>query len=323
MSSVDTLESPDAKHDRAYWIAWAICAIAALVPIWSVKYLPMVDVPQHAVQVSIIKNLADPAYGFANEFELHWFTPYAMVYLLGRIFAQFFSIATSISLVVSLVVLGLPLAMHHLLKTVRGEVWWSLLGFPLAFGYSFYWGFVNMLVAVPLVVWALAVGIRFAEKRTWPRAAALVAITVALFFSHVYGMALAVGLVALEILLKSRSFRSAVIGLLPLSVCAAMSLLWIADFRHVLDTTPDRESVWHIGWYRFGELPGSLLGGPKDTLMTVFGVAMIVLVASAIRVKDKSLSYWCRWIPFAACLAAFLVGTPVMAPASLPNAEDA
>jgi hypothetical protein len=68
--------SADADDRRRFWSTFALCAAMALVSIWCVKYLPMVDLPQHAVQISIWKNLHDPRYGFADYFELHYFTPY-------------------------------------------------------------------------------------------------------------------------------------------------------------------------------------------------------------------------------------------------------
>jgi hypothetical protein len=50
--------------------------------------------------------------------------------------------------VVSLAVLALPCSLPYWLRCVGlTERWWALLGSPLAYGFSFNWGFLNFVLA--------------------------------------------------------------------------------------------------------------------------------------------------------------------------------
>src|SRR6187399_3331187 len=54
-----------------FGIAFALVAvIAGTFALFS--YLPMVDLPQHAAQLSAWIHLDDPNYGFAEQFEINW-----------------------------------------------------------------------------------------------------------------------------------------------------------------------------------------------------------------------------------------------------------
>ena len=67
-------------------VAWAFFAF---------PYLPMVDLPQHAAQLSAWVHLKDPAYGFVDQFEVNWWTPYLLSYLLARPFVALRTVATA------------------------------------------------------------------------------------------------------------------------------------------------------------------------------------------------------------------------------------
>ena len=140
----------------AYWWAFIACSIAALVPLWTVKYLPMVDLPQHLAQVAIWMHIKDPAWGFGEQYGLNFMSPYLLGYVLIRVAAVFFDLDVAAKLVISVAVLGTPLALHRLLVRCGGDRWWSLVGFLLAFGFGFYWGFLNYILAVPLGLLLLA-----------------------------------------------------------------------------------------------------------------------------------------------------------------------
>jgi hypothetical protein len=296
-------------RDRAYRIAFAACAAAALVPILGVKYLPMVDLPQHAAQVSVLAHWNDPAYGFAGQYELHPFTPYGACYLVGWAFARLLDIHAAMSLVVALSVVGLPLSLHYLLRTVGGERWWSLLGFPLAYGFSFYWGFLNFLVALPLMVVFVARGFGHARRGTWTAVPGLVALSVALFFAHAYAIALGLTLVGLEVVRRSRSIGALARGGLPLVVPGAMLVAWYVSFGRTEAASRAAEvpTVWELGRHRLVELPGLVLGRGDDPLMVAFGAALIVLVALSVRPLRAAGRSWADAVPLALVLAGYLL----------------
>jgi hypothetical protein len=89
-----------------FWGCFAVCAAAAMIPIWSVKYLPMVDLPQHAAQISMWKHYDDPAFGFAEQVEFNILTPYLLAYCLARLLSTVLSVAAAWKGVISLAVGG-------------------------------------------------------------------------------------------------------------------------------------------------------------------------------------------------------------------------
>src|SRR5687767_8854307 len=103
------------NRDRGYWIAFALCTAAAAVPFLAVRYLPMADLPEHAAQVALLTAFQDPCYRFDQLFEINWFTPYLLAYLVARAFAVVLSVHAAIKLTVFVSVIALPLAMRELL----------------------------------------------------------------------------------------------------------------------------------------------------------------------------------------------------------------
>ena len=53
-----------------------------MVPIWIGRYLPMVDMPQHAAQITRCTRCGAATKRSPRLFEINWFTPYLLGYLL-------------------------------------------------------------------------------------------------------------------------------------------------------------------------------------------------------------------------------------------------
>lgn len=173
------------KDEKQYWAAFFVCSLASLLPLWLVKYPPMTDLPAHAAQVFIIKNLHNPAFGFEGVYEVNFFTPYLFAYATALLFAQFFSVLVSLKLMLSIALFLWPLSLRTMLKEAKGNLWWSLLGFPLFYGHAFYWGLITFEFSVPLAFFVLALGMSHAKKYSPKKAAGLAGAGVVLFFSHV------------------------------------------------------------------------------------------------------------------------------------------
>jgi hypothetical protein len=285
-------------------LALGACAAAALVPIWSVRYLPMTDLPQHAAQISIWKHLSDPAYGFAGQFELNWFTPYLLGYALARAFAAFLPVATAVKAVVTLAVVATPLAMDRLLARTGADRSLALLGIPLAFGFSFYWGFLNFIVAIPIGIAFVASCHGYARRPTLRRAIVLALFAIGLYFAHVLVLAVAGAAGALVIAAAAPGPRAAALRVAPLLAPAPFVALWAfrTQASESLVRTPD---LWAIGAGRVLELPATLLGYAGDreagAMAALLAVAVVVI---GIRPRRSLLA----WAPAAVALAAFLLG---------------
>jgi hypothetical protein len=206
--------------------AFVLCAGATIALLWSVRYLPMVDLPQHTAQLSYWIHYDDPAFGFAEQLRINWFSPYLLGYALARAAALVLPVAAALKLVITLSILALPLAMDRLLRYAGGDRWWALLGFPLGLGFAFQWGFFNWMVALPLFLWLLPATLEYARSPS-PRGAVLLALVgAALFFAHGLMMVFFVLVAGASVLYSARSLRRAALPLLPLLVPLGVAVCW-------------------------------------------------------------------------------------------------
>lgn len=258
-----------------------VCALAACVPIWSVKYLPMTDLPQHAAQIHLWQNLASP--DVARLYEINWFTPYVAGYAMARGFADLTGVLVAWKLVITLAVLALPAALAYLFRAAGRDPAWGLIGFPLAFGYSFYWGFLNFLVAMPLGIALLGAIIRYGEEPT-RRGAVLVGLgACVLFFGHVLVMLAIVGAGGLWLLCR-RGFVYA----LPLAAPLPIVVAWTLATRSA--DTQVREMTMLAGppaVMRLIGLPGILLGEPADAAALATGSVVFLLIVLSMRLSRE------------------------------------
>src|SRR5689334_1021209 len=63
---------------RLFWVVLVLSA----APLWFGQYLPAVDLAQHAAQVAALKQVLAGNEMFTSLFEINWFTPYLLGYLL-------------------------------------------------------------------------------------------------------------------------------------------------------------------------------------------------------------------------------------------------
>lgn len=238
-----------AVPERAFRASFAACAAAALLTIWTVKYLPMVDLPQHAAQVSIWQHLHDPHFGFAGRFEVHRSTPYLATYALVRALAAVMPLRVALQLVLSLAVVGLPLSLLVFFRRRSVSAWWSLLGFPLAFGYSFRWGFLPFVVGLPLAFLYLAQAGQHARAPSPRRALGLGAFSLLLFSVHGL-LGVCCPLLAASGMVGAPERGRWSLRLAPLGT----ALPWMIAWR-LLDPPPSHlPIVWELGPHRFAEL---------------------------------------------------------------------
>src|SRR5262245_53269830 len=66
------------SNPRLFWVV----LVLSVVPLWFSPYLPAVDLSQHASHVAALKEILAGNETFTRLFELHWFTPYLIAYLL-------------------------------------------------------------------------------------------------------------------------------------------------------------------------------------------------------------------------------------------------
>lgn len=70
------------RFDRASQVLLLVAVVAACLPIWVPRYLPLFDLPNHLAAVFVWRHLHDPAYGLAEFYRLRLIpAPYWGYYL--------------------------------------------------------------------------------------------------------------------------------------------------------------------------------------------------------------------------------------------------
>jgi len=297
---------------------------AAVLPVWIPSYPPMTDLPQHAAQVGLLHQMRNPHFPFSSLYELNWFTPYLLGYLLIYLLSPICGIVTACKLVISFFVVGFPLASALLLDFAGVDIFWAILTIPCVYGFAFQWGFLNFLIAAPLGLAFLWLVGRSSSRRPLLWTVLLALSAVALFFCHalVCGFFLACG--ALFLLSDRASFRDRLGSILPLTVVLPVALLWIkVTLAHPAARRP---MIWDLDWFHtvepyYSSLSESLglpesgwgrLNGFFPRLLGVFpslwsvcvGAALFLLpLCGGLRFSKRPAMF----LPLLACIALLLL----------------
>lgn len=273
------MSEPLRQPSSGFAAAYLVAAAAALAPLLAVKYPPMVDLPQHAAAVFIWKHYADPAYGYREIFAIDYLSPYLLGHGSARLLAAVMPVLWAMKSVTALSILALPLAMAHLFRRAGGEVWGALLGFPLAYGFAFYWGFVNYMLALPAALFFAAAGLGYARAPTRRSGLLLAVFAFVVYFCHALAFVFAVPVVGAWILIGAgRELRLGLRRLWPLLPAAGMIAAWLL-WQRATNPSLAAPLLWsEPPWQRLLALPAHLLGaGHQGGLRLLAGLLVVLL----------------------------------------------
>ena len=262
----------------------------------------MVDLPQHAGQVSIGLNWDDPALQYQEHYRRGPLSPMVTGMTAAFLLAQVVSVELAFKVVIALSVLGIPFAMRVLLRELGGHPWWVFLSFPAGFGFAFSFGFVNFCLAVPLVLLLFVLTIRYSARPTLTGGIGLFAMVLLVFATHAIAFGFG-GLVAgLIVLARAPSLSAGLRRTAPLLLALPIALYWVAATGQdeALARLPP---IFGYGWFRLPMLAAHVAGaGPSaHTMVLVLAILAVPLVAGA-RLSTQA---W-RWIPLVVSVALFL-----------------
>ena len=281
-----------------------MCAAACAVPFLVTYRMPMNDLPQHAAQVTLWKHYSDPCYRFDLVYDRDWFTPYLLGYSIARFFGAFLSVNNALKLTAYLAVVALPLALRMLTTRAGIDPWLSLFGFPLAIGFSFYWGFLNFIVAVPLgivfVAWAYDYSLQPAPRR----GAALTLLALLLLASHALVFLVCAAIAGAMHSMLWRDPKRMLITALPYTMPVPFALLWAARVRS-REPRIQLPTTWNETWLRPIALPFRLLGSELDpaAIGFVFVLAAIAILCGVRPSRDPR-----RWLPLIIAALCYFFG---------------
>jgi hypothetical protein len=219
----------------------------------------MIDLPQHAAQVALLRDLLLGQSAFDELLRINLLTPYLIAYGLALPLALVMPAAAALKVVLMLAYYAYVALCVQLRRATGGDARLDWLAVPGFFGFAWSWGFVTFLVAAPLgllfILWAW----KYAHAPSRPLAVLTTAAGGALFFCHgmVFALALAVGMALLA--LKLRRPRAIVRAGWPYLLLLGFALLFFVFVRQGEPPPPypyeysSEPLTWHHGPRRIVE----------------------------------------------------------------------
>ncbi len=222
-------------------------SLVATIPVWIPPHPPMADLAQHAAQVQLWRSLHDPAFRFAGLFQVNWFTPYLVGYLLVYPLVPLVGIVAACKTVIALALAAVPLTTRLVMKEIGADTGWALLTVLGMYGFSYQWGLLNFLVATPMGLLFFWLVMRHIRAPRWTSACELAAMSVALFFCHALICAFFCVVVAVYAVFALGGLRTAIVRLLPLAVVVPIAYFWSRTAAsNPLAQVP---VVWDLNWF--------------------------------------------------------------------------
>ena len=293
---MDPMAAPRPSRRRTCLLL-AFAGVCAALPVWVAHYPPMVDLPQHAQQVALFRELHDPGFRFAHMFEVDWFTPYLIGYALLYALTPLFGILTACKLVVTAALAAIPPATGLLIDEIGGDAFWAVLVTPGLLGCVYYWGFLNFLVAAPLGILFLWMWMRRMRDPTPGSAAAIAVLVNLLFFCHALACAFCMIIAAGWLLLRTRRLRDVLRIGFPLITVLPLAAQWVFNSSSHPYASPTVVG-WDLGWFTPADsasMDGRLLGFfPRlfGLPRNAFGPGVLLLLAAIVPYYVFKLKKW-------------------------------
>jgi hypothetical protein len=109
---------------------FAVAVALSVAPLWFGSMLPLVDMPQHAAQIVALHEMWTGNETFLRVFEINWFTPYLLGYLLLYAIALVVPVNVATQVLATLAVASIPLLTGRLLRVAGADERWKWLAIP-------------------------------------------------------------------------------------------------------------------------------------------------------------------------------------------------
>ncbi len=279
-------------------VLWALAFAAFLLgAFFAVPYLPMVDMPQHAAQISIWQRLGNLGFPETQRFELNLRTPYLGAYALARALSGPLGVIAGLKLTVWLSIIGHWAAFDWLVRCTKHERWLGLLGLPMGMGYGFYYGFISFIGALPFALAAVSLALRHREAPTLASGSWLAAALSATLATHGFALGLSVLLVA-PLLLRGQG--SLLARGAPLLAPLALMVVWLmpGSSARAIGST-----VWDPRFWELGSVPSLLLAASAaDIAATVLGLIFLGFIGLSLGRPSREPE---RYLPIVGLLLGF------------------
>ena len=289
--------------------ALAITIVWGALVMWLSPHMPMTDLPEHAAQVALLKDLILGISPWEDILQINVFTPYLMCYGLATALSFVMPTAAAFALLTSAAFVAFVVACMALRRDMNGDPRLDWLFIPGFFGFAWQWGFISYLMAAPIGIFFILLARRYAMRPRLRSGVHLCAVGLLLFFSHglVFLFAMAVGGLWLLAMQRPRLSPAWLRLLLPYVLLGAVVLAYHAlTLQNDPSVQASQENTWGPAGRRVaGFFVYPWAAGIKQGL---YAVALTLLALSTPWLLGDRLNRHARgtWIPMAVVAAIWL-----------------
>jgi hypothetical protein len=281
---------------------WVLLIVGALLaPIWTVRYPPVVDYPNHLASAFVLAHLNDPSFHFSGFYAADWnANPYLAMDVILVWLQRFMPIEIAGRVLLSLCVLAVPAAAWFFVRRANPEQE-SLALWSLAITqnlYFFLWGMLNLQLSLALCLLVLGFWLEYLERPRIGLWCLLLTMTTALYFTHLMGFGMAGWVMTAYAIFARRRIRDIFFSW----------ILFIPGAIFFLHSTmPQAKSGWTFAFNWSAKVPGLLVAATSGISPVCDFVTMALLVVAlgvaSLDNRDFKCSY--RWLGVVGSLFAF------------------
>jgi hypothetical protein len=194
--------------DRSAYTLIALFALPYVWLIFSVRYLPMQDLPGHIELAHLHHQIKAGDAAFTRFYQISpqpW--PNSLTTIALSFLGGVAGFETSVKLALAIYAVTWPLSLALLAKQLGRTPAVALLTLPTVLDFHWAIGFVNYLLAKPLIVVTLIAAIAFARRSTLTRGLAVFALVFVTFLGHAIAYAVVMAGAGFAIVFFSRGWR--------------------------------------------------------------------------------------------------------------------
>ncbi|KXU83192.1 hypothetical protein CI15_29235 [Paraburkholderia monticola] len=248
---------------------------------WIAPRPPWADLPQHAGQVMLLRDLLEHTSPWQNLVQLNLLTPYLVGYGVALPLTYLMPIGAALKCVLMLAYFAFVASCVGFRRYLGGDPRLDWLFVPGFFGFAFMWGFYTFLVATPLGILFMWLAHDYATATSARKGVWMFVAGTALFFCHglvfLFAMVVGVGYV----LIKQKTFARKILALapfVPLGVLCIAYMLWSRATDPLLGHPLAGVAVfqWGFDWQRVLSLPVYVWGLNKSAAVYLPLFALMV-----------------------------------------------
>lgn len=236
-------------RERAAFFSFLTIVVLLL---WIPEYPPMVDMPQHAGQVSQLERLLSSESRWADQVQVNMLTPYWIGYGVWFFLALLFPLKIASKLLLSLCFLAFVFSFSVLRRKFGSPKILDWILVPVFFGYAYEWGMITFLLALPVGVAFFLANMNWLSSGRGTGGVWVLLIGVVLFFSHGLVFSFFIVCSSLYIFVSSR-----------FSILGALRFAWPYLILSVLPIVYVIRPDPLAGYYSYGAA-GAIWGGWLD-----------------------------------------------------------